>query len=603
MDIQKFQQKLTEVCELGEKNGKVLKPEQIKECFGELDLDKSQLIKILQYLKLKGISIEGAEEISATSQTGPEEVSEEKEEKVPLTAEEEAYLKEYLEGLEEQEQGERSAEELFELLSKGDALAQAELSQKYLHAAAEMAVEMNCEEIFIADLIQEANISLLMALGEEEPEEKDEILSIEVPDVIGLDKKNAHEVFKDSLYKKLSEKTGKKLPWGYLTGVRPSKIAYTMLEEGATKEQIKKHFMDKHYASEEKAELALTVARKELDILTDMDYKTGYSLYIGIPFCPSICLYCSFSSYALGAYKDYVDNYVDALIKEIRFVAESMKGRRLDTVYMGGGTPTTLSAAQLDKVLTVVEEAFDLSRCRELTVEAGRPDSVTPDKFKVLKAHNVGRISINPQTMNQKTLDLIGRKHTVEDIKNAYAMAREAGLDNINMDMILGLPGEGVDEVYHTLNEIKAMRPESLTVHSLAIKRASRLNILRQQYTELSIKNTDSIIAMTEQTARDLNMQPYYMYRQKNMAGNFENVGYAVPGLECIYNILIMEEKQTIIACGAGASTKVVFHNESDDNHSVRIERIENVKDVRSYIERIDEMIERKRKFFGENEF
>ena len=178
----------------------------------------------------------------------------------------------------------------------------------------------------------------VMALkADSKPEEKDEILSIEVPDVTGLDKKNAHEVFKDSLYKKLSEKTGKKLPWGYLTGVRPSKIAYTMLEEGATEEQIKKHFMDKHYASEEKADLALTVARKELDILTDMDYKTGYSLYIGIPFCPSICLYCSFSSYALGAYKDYVDNYVDALIKEIRFVAESMKGRRLDTVYMGGG--------------------------------------------------------------------------------------------------------------------------------------------------------------------------------------------------------------------------------------------------------------------------
>lgn len=419
----------------------------------------------------------------------------------------------------------------------------------------------------------------------------------------GVSKKEAHDRFKKNLYLKLQGDTGKNLPWGYLTGVRPSKIAYTMLEEGAAKEQIKKHFMEKHYASEEKADLALTVARKELDILTDMDYKTGYSLYIGIPFCPSICLYCSFSSYALGAYKDYVDNYIDALIKEIRFVAESMKGRRLDTVYMGGGTPTTLSAEQLDKVLTVVEEAFDLSRCRELTVEAGRPDSVTPDKFRVLKAHNVGRISINPQTMNQKTLDLIGRKHTVEDIKNAYTMAREAGLDNINMDMILGLPGEGVDEVAHTLNEIKAMGPESLTVHSLAIKRASRLNILREQYAELSIENTDNIIAMTEQTARDLNMQPYYMYRQKNMAGNFENVGYAVSGLECIYNILIMEEKQTIIACGAGASTKVVFHNEGDANHSVRIERIENVKDVRSYVERIDEMIERKRKFFEENEF
>ena len=433
----------------------------------------------------------------------------------------------------------------------------------------------------------------VMALkADSKPEEKDEILSIEVPDVTGLDKKNAHEVFKDSLYKKLSEKTGKKLPWGYLTGVRPSKIAYTMLEEGATKEQIKKHFMDKHYASEEKADLALTVARKELDILTDMDYKTGYSLYIGIPFCPSICLYCSFSSYALGAYKDYVDNYVDALIKEIRYVAESMKGRRLDTVYMGGGTPTTLSAAQLDKVLTVIEEAFDLSACRELTVEAGRPDSVTPDKFKVLKAHNVGRISINPQTMNQKTLDLIGRKHTVEDIKNAYAMAREAGLDNINMDMILGLPGEGVDEVYHTLNEIKAMRPESLTVHSLAIKRASRLNILRQQYTELSIENTDSIIAMTEQTARDLNMQPYYMYRQKNMAGNQENVGYSIEGCEGLYNILMMGDFQDVWAVGAGAVTKLLSPDRKEGK------RIDTVKNVDQYIERIDEMIERKRKYF-----
>ena len=444
----------------------------------------------------------------------------------------------------------------------------------------------------------------VMALkADSKPEEKDEILSIEVPDVTGLDKKNAHEVFKDSLYKKLSEKTGKKLPWGYLTGVRPSKIAYTMLEEGATKEQIKKHFMDKHYASEEKAELALTVARKELDILTDMDYKTGYSLYIGIPFCPSICLYCSFSSYALGAYKDYVDNYVDALIKEIRFVAESMKGRRLDTVYFGGGTPTTLGAAQLDRLITALKELFDIDGCHEFTVEAGRPDSITRDKLKVLKAHNVGRISINPQTMNQQTLDLIGRKHTVEQIKNVYSMAREEGFNNINMDIILGLVGEDVDEVAHTLSEIEAMKPESLTVHSLAIKRAAALNIWRDKYKQLSTNNTDEIIRMTEDTAKRLSMEPYYMYRQKNMAGNFENVGYSVEGLECIYNILIMEEKQTIIACGAGASSKVVFHNEADDNHSVRIERIENVKDVRNYIQRIDEMIDRKKKFFEENNF
>lgn len=437
----------------------------------------------------------------------------------------------------------------------------------------------------------------------EELSDTDILLKPYIPDYAGMDKKHAHEAFKDSYYKYLCEKTKKTLPWGYLTGVRPSKIAYLMLEDGVSEADIKKHFINDHYVSEEKAALALTVAKKELGILTDLDYKNGYSLYIGVPFCPSICLYCSFSSYALGAYKDYVDKYVDALVKEIHFVADAMKDRRLDTVYMGGGTPTTLSAAQLDRVLTELENSFDLTKCRELTVEAGRPDSVTIDKFKVLKEHNVGRISINPQTMNQKTLDLIGRKHTTKDIENAYEMAREAGLDNINMDMILGLPGEGVEEVANTLNRIKEFAPASLTVHSLAIKRASRLNILREQYAELSIENTDRIIDMTEQEAKELGMEPYYMYRQKNMAGNFENVGYAVPGKECIYNILIMEEKQTIIACGAGASSKVVFHNESDDNHSVRIERIENVKDVRSYIDRIDEMIERKKVFFEENEF
>lgn len=298
-----------------------------------------------------------------------------------------------------------------------------------------------------------------------------------------------------------------------------------------------------------------------------------------------------------------MDDYLDALIKEMTFVARAMKGRRLDTVYFGGGTPTTLGAAQLDRLITALKELFDIDGCHEFTVEAGRPDSITRDKLNVLKAHNVGRISINPQTMNQQTLDLIGRKHTVEQIKNVYSMAREEGFNNINMDIILGLVGEDVDEVAHTLSEIEAMKPESLTVHSLAIKRAAALNIWRDKYKQLSTKNTDEIIRMTEDTAKRLSMEPYYMYRQKNMAGNFENVGYSVVGLECIYNILIMEEKQTIIACGAGASSKVVFHNEADDNHSVRIERIENVKDVRNYIQRIDEMIDRKKKFFEENNF
>ena len=418
----------------------------------------------------------------------------------------------------------------------------------------------------------------------------DTIIDIKVPDITGLNKSQMHDKFKSYLYDYLSKKTGKTLPWGYLTGVRPSKIAYMMLEDGESEETIKRHFMDKHKASGQKAELALKVARKEMDILNRIDYKNGYSLYIGIPFCPSICLYCSFSSYALGAYKDYVDSYLDALIKEMEFVSGAMKGRRLDTVYFGGGTPTTLSAVQLDRLITELKRLFDIDGCHEFTVEAGRPDSITLDKLKVLKKHNVGRISINPQTMNQKTLDLIGRKHTVEQIKNVYNMAREEGFDNINMDMITGLPGEDISHVHATLDEIFALRPESLTVHSLAIKRAAHLNMEMEKYQNMVKGSTNEMLRLVDEYASNMGMEAYYMYRQKNIPGNLENIGYCVSGKECLYNILIMEEKQDIISCGAGASSKYVFEQG-------RIERTENVKNLDHYINRIDEMIDRKRKY------
>ena len=228
----------------------------------------------------------------------------------------------------------------------------------------------------------------------------------------------------------------------------------------------------------------------------------------------------------------------------MEFVAAKLKNRRLDTIYFGGGTPTTLSADQLDRLLGHMEKCFDMPDIEELTVEAGRPDSLTIDKLKVLKAHNVGRISINPQTMNQATLDIIGRKHTVEQVKEAFAMAHECGLDNINVDLIMGLPGEDEAMIHHTLDEVKKLAPTSLTVHSLAIKRAAALNIWRDKYQAYALNNTDEIIDAAAACAADMGMEPYYMYRQKNMAGNFENVGYSVPGLECIYNILIMEEKQ-----------------------------------------------------------
>lgn len=432
---------------------------------------------------------------------------------------------------------------------------------------------------------------------------QDIVIEPEVPEKDGRSKKELHEAFKCTLYTKLSAQLNKTLPWGYLTGVRPSKIAYTLLEKGADREQILEEFTKKHLVSEKKAQLALQVAQTEKSILEKMDYKNGYSLYIGIPFCPTTCLYCSFTSYSLAAYQSKVQPYLEALLKEMKYVSEAMRGRRLDTVYFGGGTPTTLSAGQLDMLLTELERQFDLSACRELTVEAGRPDSITYEKLCVLKAHHVDRISINSQTMNQQTLDLIGRRHTVEQIEEAFALAGKAGLDNINMDMILGLPGENKEMVQHTLEKIKALAPESLTVHSLAIKRAAALNIWREKYLDLQMDNSDEIVSMAADYAHQMGHQPYYMYRQKNMAGNFENVGYSKPGLECIYNILIMEEKQTIIAMGAGASTKIVFQNETEGGQAGRIERIENVKDVTNYIQRIDEMIERKQKFFSENNF
>lgn len=431
--------------------------------------------------------------------------------------------------------------------------------------------------------------------------ENDIIIEAETPEWNGRTKRDVHDEFKKNLYIKLNKMTGLSLPWGYMTGVRPGKNAMIMLEEGKSDEEIYKEFIDGHFVDRKKAQLALGVAKKERTILNDIDYKNGYSLYIGIPFCPTTCLYCSFTSYSLAAYKSKVDTYIEALFKEMEYVSKAMKDKRLDTIYFGGGTPTTLSDEQLDRVLTKLEQLFDVENTIELTVEAGRPDSITREKLKVLKKHNVDRISINPQTMNQKTLDLIGRRHTVEQIKEAFMMAREEGFDNINMDMILGLPEENVDMVKNTLSQIKELSPESLTVHSLAIKRAAALNVWRDKYQDLSIENNSRMVELAADYAESMNMEPYYMYRQKNMAGNYENVGYSIPGKECIYNVLIMEEKQTIIACGAGASSKIVFHNESDDNHSVRIERVENVKDVTNYIERIDEMVNRKRTFFSEN--
>ena len=409
---------------------------------------------------------------------------------------------------------------------------------------------------------------------------------------------------KQMLYRMLCDYTKRTLPWGNLTGIRPTKIPMKLLEEGKSREEIYRYMKDTYLASDEKIELATDIAERENAILKKIDYDNGYSLYIGIPFCPTTCSYCSFTSYPVAKWQNRMDEYVDALLKELAFIAEVSKEKHLNAIYMGGGTPTTLSAQQMDRVLSFLEEHFSFEHLKEYTIEAGRPDSITEDKLRVIRKHGVGRISINPQTMQQKTLDVIGRRHTVEDVVRIFHLARELGFDNINMDLIAGLPGEHPEEMEDTLRQIKELAPDSLTVHALAMKHGSRLTRERaastekQNYKQMA-RELEEMIDMARKAAGEIGLYPYYLYRQKNIAGNFENVGYAKVDKAGIYNILIMEEKQSIVAAGAGASTKVVLPYEipapgSKNGRMTNLIRIENVRDVGEYISRIDEMIERK---------
>ena len=426
-----------------------------------------------------------------------------------------------------------------------------------------------------------------------EKEKKEERCSKFVCDDEEISKRRNH--IKRQVYEMLCDYTGKTLPWGTLTGIRPTKIAMEFIEQGKTEQEILAYYEQEYLTTNQKAQMCTKIAFREQELLSEFPYEEQYSLYVGIPFCPSTCLYCSFTSYPIHQYEKKTWEYLEALKKEIAYIKEAMEeqGKKPSTIYIGGGTPTSLSAEQLDHLLHFIREEFHLddeeTNLLEFTVEAGRPDSITREKLQAIKKNKVDRISINPQTMKDDTLKLIGRAHSVEDTKRAFLMAREEGVDNINMDIIVGLPGEDLTDVKHTLEEIKKMQPESLTVHSLAIKRAANLNIQMEKYRSMVKGSTNEMLMLVDECASQLQLVPYYLYRQKNIPGNLENVGYAKKGLECLYNILIMEEKQTIMAAGAGATSKYVCHGEN------RIERAENVKNVDQYIERIDEMIERKR--------
>jgi len=412
-------------------------------------------------------------------------------------------------------------------------------------------------------------------------------------------KKLVFNLIKDFPEEMLPEGLARRVPaWGTMTGVRPVKIVMDEILKGNDINCIRKN-LDKVYClNSEKAELALQVAACEAGLLKKAGYGSRYSLYIGIPFCPTTCLYCSFASNPY--YKELADAYLEALFKEMEYSSQIFKDRKLSSVYIGGGTPTALDAWQLSKLLEALHRYFPVDKSVEFTVEAGRPDSITEDKLKVLHSHGTGRISVNPQTMQQKTLDIIGRRHTARQTADAFKLARKKGFNNINMDLITGLPGETAKDFEDTLSQIRELGPDSLTIHSLVIKRASKL---REKIQEDGIEDGSRVLYMEEmfnigqQFAMEQGYHPYYMYRQKNSAGcvgsaGQENIGYAREGKECLYNILIMEEKQTILALGAGASTKL-YHMEMG-----QVERIENVKNVNDYIRRIGEMIGRKKSIY-----
>ena len=424
-------------------------------------------------------------------------------------------------------------------------------------------------------------------------------------EIAGIEEKRTQKRYiNKKLYQFLVSLTGEHHAWGDMTGVRPTKMMMEKVEEGLSDDEIVAFMQETYVVEEPKARLGIEIAKREKAQLEKLDYVNGYSLYIGIPFCPTTCSYCSFTSYPLHKWEKRMDEYVDTLLKELSYIASVSKEKKLNTIYMGGGTPTSLSARQMDRVLTHLEQGFCFDDLKEFTVEAGRPDSITREKLEVIYQHNVGRISINPQSMQQKTLDAIGRCHTVEETIEAFHMAREIGFTNINMDLIAGLPGETPEDMADTLRQIKELSPDSLTVHALAMKHGSRLSREQQEaderpnYKQMA-KDLEKMIDMAAVCAKEMDLHPYYLYRQKNIAGNFENVGYAKVDKAGIYNILIMEEKQSIVAAGAGSSTKVVLPYEVDapgsrNGRKTNLIRIENVRDVNEYITRIDEMIERK---------
>ncbi|BEP29114.1 coproporphyrinogen dehydrogenase HemZ [Helicovermis profundi] len=378
-------------------------------------------------------------------------------------------------------------------------------------------------------------------------------------------------------------------PWGILVGIRPVKIVHELFDKGYEENEVDDILYEEYRVSKDKRQLIIKTAKNERRFLYPID-KKKISIYICIPFCRTRCTYCSFPSNSSIKKSKLISPYVKALILELESMLKYLNSREfdIDCLYIGGGTPTTLSAEQLEEIFLKLQEYIDLKKLKEFTVEAGRPDTINKEKFKVMKKYFVNRVCINPQTMNDETLKKIGRDHTSSDIVNVFNLAREFEFESINMDLIAGLTDEDENDFKNTLDLIMRLRPENITVHTLAIKRASYLNENKENQILTDSEIVKNMLSLSKSYTEDNLYFPYYLYRQKNMLGNFENIGYSLKGHESLYNMRIMEERHTIVGVGAGSASKFCYPLEN------RFERFNNIKGLEEYILRFDELVKKK---------
>ncbi|MBE1554924.1 coproporphyrinogen III oxidase [Sporosarcina limicola] len=390
----------------------------------------------------------------------------------------------------------------------------------------------------------------------------------------------------------LEQATGMRQSWGILTGIRPMKLYHKYRQLGCSFEEVRQILMKRHRISRDKSEILSKIADVQLRAVPDLyELKNEVSIYIGIPFCPTKCAYCTFPAYAINRKNGRVETFLDGLHEEIREMGKWLTERdmKITTIYFGGGTPTSIEAEEMDALYETMYASFpNMNNVREITVEAGRPDTITPAKIDVLKKWGIDRISVNPQSYTDETLKAIGRHHSVQETIDKFWLSRNMGMKNINMDLIIGLPNEGMEEFKHSLAETEKMQPESLTIHTLSFKRASEMTRNKDKYKVADRATVEQMMKLGEEWNVANGYEPYYLYRQKNILGNLENVGYSKPGEESIYNIVIMEEVQTIIGVGCGASSKFI------EPETGKITQFYNPKDPAAYILSYEESIEKK---------